>query len=632
MKLLTLITLLPSLLFGAISLDVTASRTAIFHGESFNLTLSVNGADAEIKPPDFASSDPAEIQFLGSHSNSRSSLQIINGRMTRDVFRGRVFDYAVKPRNEGVYRTGPIIVTVNGTPIKHSGITVQVKGIESQDRVIVSVKASSEAVLVEEPFTITLSVAIRELPEPYGQSNEPLHASSTPQLSADFLEIQEKKGTLIPPDLNQILNSLIDQSGRAPAFAINNYKSPSMGFGSFFNSGPFEAQPIRFRLSPAQIEIDGKRYREYTLTLSYTATGEGQHTFGPVTFKGKVITDVTKQLEAVFDDVYTIGAAVTVRITPPPDEGRPEDFIGSVGKNMRTSAQFDTTVCKVGDPLTLTLEITGDISITNLRTPTLGLQPELTRDFRIYDDSVKTETLKNGKRFSYRVRPTKAGTLEFPPIRISYYDTAIHAYKTITTEPIPVQAEATTQVAALENASEGAVIEVRRTMPMPSGITLTPDGTVSDALLPEIRLLLPLLLGMPLLVLLVALAGPITAMIKRFRSVRVRSGALAAALHAIRRAGSIADLSHAVRRYITSRLEVSGHSLTGREIETLLRERHLSPSESREFSALIARLDEAMYKPGSDTLLENLRAQCATALKSLDTALQHSPSATEEEL
>ena len=31
---------------------------------------------------------------------------------------------------------------------------------------------------------------------------------------------------------------------------------------------------------------------------------------------------------------------------PPPDEGRPETFIGSVGKEMQATAAFDTTVCK----------------------------------------------------------------------------------------------------------------------------------------------------------------------------------------------------------------------------------------------------------------------------------------------
>ncbi|MDD2599956.1 MAG: BatD family protein [Kiritimatiellae bacterium] len=622
--------LLPIALQGAVALEVTSSRSSIYQGESFNLTLSVNGADAEIEPPDFASSDPAEIVLLGSHSNSRSSIQIINGRMTREVFRGRVFSYAIKPKDKGLYKTGPIIVTVAGAPSRHNGVTVQVKGVEKQERVIVTVKASSESVLVEEPFSITLSVAVQELPEPYSQSNEPLHASNLPQITADFLEIREGKTTLVAPDLNPILNALIDQSGREPSFAINNYKSRGMGFGSFFNSDPFEARPIRFRLPRTKVEINGKHYREYTLKLNYTATGEGEHTFGPVTFKGQVISDVTAQREAVFEDIYAIGGAVTVRVTPPPDQGRPEYFIGSVGRNMLATAQFDTTLCKVGDPLTLTLEITGDISITNLRTPTLSLQPDLTRNFRIYDENVKTETLPKGKRFTYRVRPTVAGTLEFPPIKIAYYDSDARAYKTITTAPLPIQAEATTQVASMEDAAAGGVIEVRRAMPMPCGITLTPEGVTNGSLIPEMKLLLPLLLGMPLLTLLFALLRPLVRAIKFFKARRVKSGALAKALRTIRHAQSSAELAQAVRSYLSQRLDTAGQSLTGIEIETVLRDWQLPLAERSAFSQLIDRLDEAMYKPGKESPRDQMRADCIASLKAIDAALQHSPSSTAE--
>ncbi|MFA7171913.1 MAG: BatD family protein [Kiritimatiellia bacterium] len=622
--------LLPIALQGAVALEVTSSRSSIYQGESFNLTLSVNGADAEIEPPDFASSDPAEIQLLGSHSNSRSSIQIINGRMTRNVFRGRVFSYAIKPKNKGSYKTGPVIVVVAGSPSRHNGVEVQVKGVEKQERVLVTVKASSESVLVEEPFSITLSVAVQELPEPYGQSNEPIHANNLPQITADFLEIRETKNTLVAPDLNPILNSLIDQSGREPAFAINNYKSRGMGFGSFFNSDPFEPRLIRFRLPHTKVEINGKHYREYKLKLNYTATGEGEHTFGPVTFKGQVISNVTAQREAVFEDIYAIGGAVTVRVTPPPDQGRPEYFIGSVGRNMQATAQFDTTLCKVGDPLTLTLEVTGDISITNLRTPALGLQPDLTQNFRIYDENVKTETLPKGKRFTYRVRPTVAGTLEFPPIKIAYYDSDTRAYKTITTAPLPVQAEATTQVASMEDPAGGGVIEVRKAIPMPCGITLTPEGVKTSALIPEMKLLLPLLLGMPLLRLLFALLRPLVRVIKFLNARRVKSGALATALRTIRHAQSTAELAQAVRSYLSQRLDATGQSLTGSEIETVLRNSHLPRAECDAFSQLIARLDEAMYKPGEEALRDHMRSDCIASLKAIDAALRHSPPSPEE--
>jgi hypothetical protein len=227
-------------------------------------------------------------------------------------------------------------VTVAGKSYTDPGPSVQVKGIEQQDRVIASLSASSTSVLVEEPFTVTLSVAVAELPDPYAESNEPLHPNLLPQLTADFLEIRQDSPGLKSPDLNQILNNLIDQSGRQPGFAINDYKTRDMssGFGRLFgDDDPFRPRPIRFRLPTSRVTLNGKKYRAYTLALDYTPTKEGEFTFGPLSFKGTVISDVTADRQAVTRDIYTIGPAVTVRVVPPPDEGRPETFIGSVGKD-----------------------------------------------------------------------------------------------------------------------------------------------------------------------------------------------------------------------------------------------------------------------------------------------------------
>jgi len=613
--------------FADVSLKVSPSRQNIYLGESFNLTIEVEGADRGLDAPDLSGLPPAEIQFLGQHSNSRSSISIINGRMTRETYEGRVFAYQIKPGAEGVYRAGPVRVTVAGKSYTEPGPSVQVKGIERQDRVIASLSASSTSVLVEEPFTVTLSVAVAELPDPYAESNEPLHPNLLPQLTADFLEIRQDSPGLKSPDLNQILNNLIDQSGRQPGFAINDYKTRDMssGFGRLFgDDDPFRPRPIRFRLPASRVTIDGKKYRAYTLALEYTPTKEGEFTFGPLSFKGTVISDVTADRQAVTRDIYTIGPAVTVRVVPPPDEGRPETFIGSVGKEMQATAAFDTTVCKVGDPLTLTLEITGAISVSNLRTPLLSLQPELTRDFRIYDDNVSADTLPNGKRFKYRVRPTREGTLEFPPIRLAYYDTAVRAYRTVATAPVPIQARATTQIATADPADgTDALTGVldSRTRPLPAGITLDARGAHPVSLLPRHRLVLPLLAAGPLLALLTALAAPFAALAAHLRARRRHAGALRRALAALRRTDNPARAAQAVRSYLAERCDVAGGALTPSDAAELLNRRGVPDASAHACRTLLARLDEALYRPDADTPATAIVSDLATLLPAIDAAL-----------
>lgn len=611
-----------------ISLNVTSSRASIYLGESFNLTVEVNGADRGLEAPDMSSMPPGDVQLLGQHSNSRSSITIINGHMTRETYQGRVFSYQVKPAREGSFHTGPIRVTASGQSCTHPGITVNVAGIEKQDTVIAAVTASSTSVLVEEPFTVTLSIAVAELPEPFAANNEPLHPKLLPQISADFLELRQDTPGLKGPDLNQVLNNLIDQTGRQPAFAINSYQTRDMGFGNLFDADPFRPRPIRFRLAPKRVTLNNKKYRQYTLSLDYTPTKEGEFTFGPLSFKGTVITDVTSDRQAVTKDVYTIGPAVTVRVIPPPDEGRPDWFTGSVGKDMKAAASFDTTVCKVGDPLTLTLDVTGAISISNLRTPILNLQPELAKDFHIYDDNATADTLPNGKRFKYRIRPTRDGTLEFPPIKLAYYDTVTRAYKTIATAPIPIQALATTQIAAAgddNSASASNVLAGQPERPRPAGITWDGQGLRNEPLLPPLRRSLILLVAGPVLCLLTIFASSLAHAFSVLRTRRRRSGALRHALQALRRAAAPDVAAHAVRVYLADRLDVTGSSLTPDEAAALLRQRQIPDTLVARSRGLLAQLDETMYRPDASTPLPETLAALKRLLPELDAALGHPP-------
>jgi hypothetical protein len=616
-----------------VTLKVAPSRSKIYLGETFNLNIEVNGADRDAELPDLSALQPSEMQLLGSHSNSRSSISIINGRMTRESFEGRVFAYQIKPAAQGAFTAGPIRVKVAGKIYTDPGVTVQVSGVEKQDTVLARVTASSTSVLVEEPFTVTLSVAIAELPDPYADGNEPIHPGHLPQLSADFLEIRQPDPGLKGPDLNQILNGLVDQSGRQPAFAINSYQSRDVGFGNLFDSDPFRPRPIRFRLAPNRITASAKKYREYTLSLTYTPTKEGEFTFGPVSFKGTVIADVTPDRQAVTKDVYAIGPAVTVRVVPPPDEGRPECFIGSVGKALKAAASFDTTTCKVGDPLALTLDITGQISVSNLRTPILSLQPELTKDFRIYDENVTSDTLPDGKRFTYRVRPTREGTLEFPPIKIAYYDTERRVYATVTTAPIPVQAQATTQIAtANEKGQEFATGTLgTESRPLPAGLSYAPSGKQEASLMPSRRAVLLLSAAGPALCLLAALAAPLARFLLALRTRRRRTGALHRSLSALRQARSADAAARAVRTYLAERLELAGSALTPAEARDLLVRKGLPAELADDCRRQLSQLDEAMYRPDAKAPLADTAGALRAFLPRLDAALNAPPHNSEEQ-
>ncbi|MEI7946003.1 MAG: BatD family protein, partial [bacterium] len=109
-----------------IALKLSSSCIRIHLGESFNLMVEVDGADFGIDTPRLSAIPPAEFQFIDQHSNTRSSISIINGRMTRQYLAGRIFTYKITPHKIGRYQTGPVSILVAGKTYTHPGLTIEV--------------------------------------------------------------------------------------------------------------------------------------------------------------------------------------------------------------------------------------------------------------------------------------------------------------------------------------------------------------------------------------------------------------------------------------------------------------------------------------------------------------------------
>lgn len=592
-------------------MSVRTDRDKIYLGERFILYVEVRGASELPSAPDLSALPESATQALGSQDTSRSSVQFINGRVTRESYRGRTFFFAVQPRAAGPFRASPVTLAWQGRQIVADGPVVEVTGVVQQSDVVVTVAASSAATLVDEPFSVSLSVAVAALPEPHA-GFEPIHAQQPPHLQADFLELTDRAG-LEEPDLSALLNSLFARHNREPAFTINNYQSRNGGFGSFGGllGDMFEPQPIRFRLPAKRVERQGRSYWEYGIKLDYTPRQEGDYTFGPVTFKGAIIAGGDAAGRPLFRDIFAIGPAVTVRVVPPPESGRPDWFIGPVGRSMQAQATLDTAICKVGDPLTLTLDIGGEISLANLRPPLLSLQPDMPEGlFRIYDENVASETIAGGKRFRYRVRPLRSGTLEFPAIRVAYYDTAKRAYVTVRTAPLPLQAHATTQIAAAPPSPGDAPEFVSRSLTasarrLPDGILALPAGYRRFAPGPSPALRRTLLLLPPMVWMLARLLRSAWRRRHSWTLRRRSRRALWQALRALGRArAAAAGAPHAaageaaltLRRYVSGRLAADGQALTAAELSALLQQSGIPTDMAGELHTALAALEQMSYR------------------------------------
>ncbi|MDI6774598.1 MAG: BatD family protein [Verrucomicrobiota bacterium] len=608
---------------GELSLDVSASRAQVYLGESLILSVRVSG-ESSPPEPDISGIQGFKIRSLGSQSQDQVSITIINGRITRTGFFGRLFSYELTPEKTGELVAGPVRLVVGAKTLTAPGPAVKVIGLEEQDLVKIRVSSSRDTALVDDEFEITLSILLKRLPGAHAEI-DPLDPRAPPSLQAPFLDDQPIEG-LDTPNVRQILQQQLVSRPDRPGFAVNNYTARTDPFENMFDfESFFEKKPAQFQFSRRPVDKDGKAYFEYTLKLTYRTREEGAYTFGPVVFKGPVIRRIDAGGRLVKEAVFAVGPACTARVVPPPEEGRPISFIGAIGANLAAEATLDAQTCKVGDPLKLTVAVSGPAFLRNVCPPPINVQEELVRDFRVYDDTVRTERKDSAVRFVWTVRPITAGTLEIPPLDVSYYDPAARAYRIARTQPIPVQARPAHQVSAddivgLATNEASVTITLTAGALAPAAITMTAAGAMRAPFYPSRGQLVAAAAGPLLFALVFAIRA-----IGRRRAERLirrrRARACRRTLWALREARRTAAadptdagrlIVAALRKYLADRLEVAEAGLTPGDAADLLSRHAVAPDIAARFRDILQRHFDAIYQAENrgafDTTADAVRA------------------------
>jgi len=623
---LTSVILLSSFSHAAdIKIDAVANRDSIYTGEPVILTVNVAGLDSPQVVPDLSAITNCTVKMLGSQSKSYSSFTWVNGKTTRSGFSGRIFTYELTPQSTGLFQAGPVTLKVDNSIYAANGPLIKVVGIEKQDWVEISIKSSRDAVLVDEPFDITFSIRLKRLTGKYADI-EPLDPSDPPTLTVPFLENSPIQG-LETPDIGRILNKHFINRSDAPGFAINSYSVGNNAINSIFDIGIPRQTKARFTFDKKTIDLKGISYFEYTLKMSYVPKEEASHTFGPVLFKGPIVTGVTQDGRGTKNTVFAVGPAVTVRIVPPPEENRPSSYIGAIGSNITAEAFIDTQTCKVGDPIRLTLAISGNARLENINPPPLNLQEKLTRNFRIYEDTVQASIKEGKKTFSFTIRPITAGTIEFPPIEVSYFDAASRSYKTVKTTPIPVRANESQEIGAANiigsatNRSNATGNSAAQNFLIPAPVDFNPAGSKPDSL--ELK---PwetaVLIGSPLLYCFFAGTGFARRRLRLGEDSRKRRRAVNESLSLLRDcikasesspAGVRTTLSVAIRKYLANRFGASEAGLTPSDSRKLLNVSAVDPAVAGCLCDILERNFNSAYSSSNTLNAANITEDCRQA-------------------
>lgn len=362
-----------------VSFEATVNANKISLQDMVELTLSVHGAKGDVPNISLPPIEGFDAHFVGP----ATKFTIINGVSSSE----HAFIYDLFPSKVGHYQIPSISATIDGKIYQTSPISIEVvdksstspdQATESlSDKVFMKASIEPKEVYVGQKTPLIIKVFVKDLS---------LQLAAAPSLTPD-------------------------------------------GFVADTTANMQKGKEV----------INGVSYDSLTFETSIYPTRTGHVEVGPLSAQGELVYRMRKSddiLGDLFTDTQTRpitlhAPAISLNVLPLPEEGKPKDFSGAVGQ-YDFKATVGPSSVKVGDPITLHMNITGQGHFKDLSVPIFN-----DSRFKTYDPQIKTD--ENSKTIEQVLIPTTSKITEVPAVSFNYFDPQEKTYKTITQGPFPVK-------------------------------------------------------------------------------------------------------------------------------------------------------------------------------------------------
>ncbi|MFV1994134.1 MAG: BatD family protein [Verrucomicrobiales bacterium] len=361
------------------SVNVVLDPRKITVGEQSTLSIEVTGGQASGLPQTMSASG-LSITFMGHNS----SVQISSGARTERF----AYIYAVVASKPGRYAIPPVEITVAGRKVSTTAqelvVLAPAAGIRIQEDApsFLRLSVSKTDLYVAEvvPLTLTLYVMGRNTISGVGQ----------PELERENLVVKRFPG------------------------------NPRM----------------------ASAEVNGRLYSTLTLETSLFAIADGPMTLGPCTLPASFYeAQGNPRIPSIFRRAIRRNLTsnlVELDIRSLPEDGVPPDFTGAVG-SFTTSHTASPSKLKVGDPISVDIEISGIGNFDSLAAPTMVND----EGWQLYPPRELVQNLSDGVTtgkvaYSQVIIPWERQH-EIPSFRFSFFDPELGEYITLKTDTIPIE-------------------------------------------------------------------------------------------------------------------------------------------------------------------------------------------------
>lgn len=385
-----------------IKVVISVDKTVVEAGSHFRMTIGVQGAfDTEV--PQIT---PPENFILMYGPNVSTQTSIVNNVVA--IFRG--FTYSFSPTETGIFELGPATLEYKGKVYTSNSVKIEVVKRTPFEGDVDPDKERSKRIDINKRIFVELETDKKE-------------AYIYEQIVESF-KLFFQKGLPID-DLDYV------------AASTKSFLAEKLGEERRY-------EEVR----------DGILYNVIELRTALFPLVSGNIEIPPAKFNCNIVIRQQGYRSSIFDEFSGRGGqkypverstdSAKLKIKPLPESDKPDNFAGTVGRFTMDVLAKPTEV-KVGDPITLSINIRGKGNIQTIGEPVLAPGDE--KDFKIYPAETDTtitdrgDGIKGEKLFSKVVEPQHENIDMIPAISFSYFDPELEKYMTITHNPIPIVVE-----------------------------------------------------------------------------------------------------------------------------------------------------------------------------------------------
>ncbi|MBZ0256831.1 BatD family protein, partial [bacterium] len=205
-----------------------------------------------------------------------------------------------------------------------------------------------------------------------------------------------------------------------------------------------EKQDIGKDLEKEYVKIDNHFFAKFTINryILYPLK-PGKIDIDPLEVQGRRAVSMGLSVFRRQESFSKFSNEVSLNVKPLPEEGKPDNFEGAVGR-FQLNDKVDSTEIEEGDPVTLTITLEGFGNLRNAPSPKLPdlsnfdqFDPTNSEDITVSKDGVSGRV-----EYTHVLIPHDLNANEIGPVRYSYFDPQEAKYVSLETPPIALNIKA----------------------------------------------------------------------------------------------------------------------------------------------------------------------------------------------